>query len=71
MVLALSMLPLIFHGIFFLVVFNYYVPLAISIGAVYLCYYIIHTSRTTKTPIEHVVKDLLNEAKIQIKNKLK
>jgi hypothetical protein len=53
-VLGLSIIPLLWHGIFFIILFQYYIPIAIIIFALYYSYTVIHTTDFTNQTIKEV-----------------
>jgi hypothetical protein len=53
-VLGLSVIPLLWHGIFFIILFQYYIPIAIIIFTLYYSYTVIHTTDFTNQTIKEV-----------------
>ncbi|MFT5831986.1 MAG: hypothetical protein ACI9SY_000367 [Candidatus Paceibacteria bacterium] len=53
-VLGLSIIPLLWHGIFFIILFRYYIPIAIIIVALYHIYTVIQASDFTNQTIKEV-----------------
>jgi hypothetical protein len=53
-VLGLSVVPLLWHGIFFIILFQYYIPIAIIIFALYYSYAVISTTNFTNQTIKEV-----------------
>jgi hypothetical protein len=53
--LGLSVVPLLAHGIFFIVLFKVYIPIAIAYFALYYSYKIIQTTNTTGLSITDVI----------------
>jgi hypothetical protein len=53
-VIGLSIMPLLWHGIFFIILFQYYIPIAIIIFALYYSYAVIHTTDFTNQTIKEV-----------------
>jgi hypothetical protein len=53
-VLGLSIIPLLWHGIFFIILFRYYIPIAIIIFALYYSYTVIQTTDFTNQTIKEI-----------------
>jgi hypothetical protein len=53
-VLGLSIVPLLWHGIFFIILFQYYIPIVIIIFALYYIYTVIGTADFTNQTTKEV-----------------
>ncbi len=59
-VLGLSIAPLVRHDLFVLVVFQYYLPLAIIAFGIYAVYRVLTHSRTNNQDIASTLKQLIS-----------
>ena len=58
--LTLSVLPIMTHGIFFVVLFQYYLPIAIILFALYYCYNRIKEIDITDKDLKNVFQSLFS-----------
>lgn len=60
---TVSVLPFMMHGIFFIVLFQYYLPIAIILFALYFSYTRIQAADLSDEDVRQFCKSLLKKAK--------